>query len=671
MNATQGMEAQEGGLLSKLRCVLIGLVMAAVIGAAGPYWTVYLKSSRLFADYHTAGATFFLVVVVVVFNVVFGLLWRRFRLRAHELMFITAMMFASGAIVTSGTLAYFIPAIAAPHYREDAGAAEHFRPRPTMEFAREDGGTKLLQPQLYPVDPDGVGTVGIRKFWQGIPDEEPIPWRAWVRPLLLWGVLLVSLFGLMGGVMAIMRKQWVDYEHLSFPIAQVPLEICVASANPSGPESIFRSKAFWLGAGIMFAGASLFGIVHYINPDSATYFRLRQKVPIEWAGGVQHVLPIALEVVVMGLVFLIPNRVAFSVWVMALVTWVFKGFMKTYGITLQHQAMGYGGNPVLQHLIMGAMITFVVASIWISRRHLARVFRCALGTGDRGYDRDEPISYRGALAACLLFTVVSLGWLSYSGVQLFYAVAFLLAMLVIFYGMARVIAQCGLPTASAPVLPSGYTISAFGSQNMSPQTIANLQSQIAWHQDVRHLSVVGTSHGMYLSRRNRGGLFWSMMAATAVTYLVGAFVSVYLSYRRGGGFTMDHWFYGNSPRLPWVWASASIINPQPAALAGLMWGGVGAVLMAVLIIGQRMLFWWPLHPVGLLMCSTHMVLNFWFPIMLTWLAKVGVLKFGGHAAYRSARRFAIGSVLGMFMAGGFWCLIDTLTQTEGNPVFYI
>jgi hypothetical protein len=57
--------------------------------------------------------------------------------------------------------------------------------------------------------------------------------------------------------------------------------------------------------------------------------------------------------------------------------------------------------------------------------------------------------------------------------------------------------------------------------------------------------------------------------------------------------------------------------------------------------------------------------------MLTWLAKVGVLKLGGHSAYRAARRFAIGSVVGMFMAGGFWCLIDTITQTSNNPVFYI
>lgn len=655
----------------KLLCFVLGLVMAAVIGVCGPYWTVYLRSSRLFADYHTAGATFFLIIVVLVFNVMLGLLWRGFRLKAHELMFVTAMMFASGAIVTSGTIAYFVPAIAAPYYREDAGLTEHFRPRADMPFAREEGGTKLLNPSLYPVDPDGVGTEGIRQFWQGIPDSEPVPWQPWVRPLLMWGVLLMALFGLMAAVMMVMRKQWVDFEHLSFPIARVPLEVCLASAQPRAPDSIFRSRAFWLGVGFSFLGASLFGVIHYVNEASVTYLRVRQKVEITWAGGVINVLPIALDVVVMGLVFLIPNRIAFSVWFLSIITWVFKGFMKTYGWGIQNQHMSYGGDPGLQHMIMGAMIAFVLASVWLSRRHLIAVVRCALGIGDPGYDRDEPSSYRTASLAIVLCTIVATVWLKYSGVSVFYALAFIVAMMVIFYGMARVIAQCGLPTASAPVMPTSYVVSAFGATNMSPQTIAGLHAQIAWQQDVRNLAITGTSHGAYITRKHRGGLFAAMMMAMAVTYLVGTFVSVYLSYRKGGAFTMDHWFYNNSPRLPWMWASQNITDARGPCGEGFVWGAVGAVLMLALVTAQRMLFWWPLHPVGLLMCSTHMVLNFWFPIFLVWLAKLAILKLGGHSAYRSARKFAIGAVLGVFVAGGVWCIIDTITGTIGNPVFYI
>jgi hypothetical protein len=57
--------------------------------------------------------------------------------------------------------------------------------------------------------------------------------------------------------------------------------------------------------------------------------------------------------------------------------------------------------------------------------------------------------------------------------------------------------------------------------------------------------------------------------------------------------------------------------------------------------------------------------------MVTWLAKVMILKFGGHKAYRKARQFAIGAVVGMFMAGGVWAVIDTITGTLHNAVFKI
>ncbi len=41
-------------------------------GSAGPYWTIHLQSSRLDADYHTAGATFFLFVLFLIFSLGLG-----------------------------------------------------------------------------------------------------------------------------------------------------------------------------------------------------------------------------------------------------------------------------------------------------------------------------------------------------------------------------------------------------------------------------------------------------------------------------------------------------------------------------------------------------------------------------------------------------------------------
>ncbi|NIP84154.1 MAG: hypothetical protein GTO03_00755, partial [Planctomycetales bacterium] len=56
---------------------------------------------------------------------------------------------------------------------------------------------------------------------------------------------------------------------------------------------------------------------------------------------------------------------------------------------------------------------------------------------------------------------------------------------------------------------------------------------------------------------------------------------------------------------------------------------------------------------------------------LAWLAKAFLVWAGGYRAYRAGRRFCIGMVLGYFLAGGLWGIIDTLTETTGNAVFYI
>ena len=639
-----------------MRSIIIGCAMAAVIGLAGPYWTVYLRSSRLWADYHTGGATFFMILVFLLFNVLIGRFWRAARLRARELMFITAMMFASGSIATSGTLAYFIPALAAPHYRADAGNTA-----PLLEH---------LKPWLYPLDKDG-GKVAITRFWEGMPEGEPIPWGPWIEPLLYWCIVLMAFYALMSAIMVVMRKQWVDYEHLHFPIAQVPAELCTSLTNPRGESSIFRGKAFWLGLGITFLLASSGGILHYIDNNIVKFFRIRHNVLIPWVGGTQVTLSIYVDLVIVGLVFLIPNRVAFSVWFLALLGWTARGLLGSFGWGLPRQAMSYGGNPLMQHIIMGCLVVFVISNMWFSRGHLKRVMACAFGRGEAGYDAEEASSYRTALLTMVVSSVVAVVWMRLAGLRPLYGICFLLTMLIIFYGMARAIAQCGLPIASAPTTPSAYVTSAFGARSMGTGQVAVIGSHISWHADVRNLPITGTSHGMYLTRGRRRGLFWGMMVALLITYLVGAFFSVYLSYRKGGAFAMDGWFYGNSPRLPWRWAASAVENNRGACTTGLMWGGVGAVLMACLVLAQRTLFWWPIHPVGMLLCSTHMIHYFWLSIFLAWLAKVLIVWMGGYSLYRPARRFFIGMVLGYFLAGGLWGILDTITGTTLNAVFYI
>jgi len=632
-----------------VRSILLGCVLCVVIGLAGPYWTIYLQSSRMFADYHTAGATFFLFFLFLLFNVVLARLWRRAALSAAELTGIGAMMLAGGSIATSGLTAYFIPAISSAYYLANSSNRWQSELWPHLP--------KLLSP----LDPNGA-IIAIKGFWMGLPAGEPIPWGPWIRPLLVWGVFLMALFACMIAIMTIMRKQWVDYEHLSFPIAQVPGELCQSASHPWGAGSILRSKAFWIGLGATFALASIGGVAHYLGGE--VFLRVRHWV--DFAGEPWR-LPVYVDLVVMGLAFLIPNRVAFAVWFVALVSWVARSLMTSYGLTMSGEWI-YGGE--MSHLAMGATASFVVASLWLSRQHLRRALRCALGMGERGYDRDEASSYRTAFLVTALGLAVALAWLCRMGLHLFYAAVLMAVMLTIFYAMARVVAQCGLPMLSPPIYPSNFLASTFGTATLGSRQIAVLGMNYGWHFDIRNSVMSGSAHGMYLTRQKRRGLFWTMLLAVAITYVTASLCAVWVSYRHGGA-NMDPWFFGNFPRLPWLWCQAAINQHGGPSYGRMAWAAAGALIMAGLILAQRSLFWWPLHPVGLLICSSHMVYYFWFSVFLAWLIKVLLVTTGGPGTFRPARRFFIGTVMGYFLAGGVWAVVDTITGSTGDAVFYI
>jgi hypothetical protein len=564
-------------------------------------------------------------------------------------MAVCAMMLVGGAIVSSGLIAYFIPSITSAYNLANAS-------RPWQETL-----WPYMPKVLAPLDPNG-GLWGITRYWTGLRAGENIPWQLWVRPLAVWGIFLMALFACMMAIMTIMRKQWVDYEHLSFPIAQVPMELCVSAGDPLGSGSIFRSKAFWLGITSTFLLTSIGGIVHYATGGEA-YFRIRNTImeSTPWE------MPLYLDIVVLGLVFLIPNRVAFTVWFVTLLSWFTQAILTSYNLGLRD---GWTLGSEMSHFAMGATVVFVVASLWLSRRHLSRALRCALRLGERGYDRGEPSSYMTAFAVVVVGLVVCTVWLTHMGLRWYFSLILVLAMLGIYFTMARVVAQCGLPMLSPPIYPHHFMTGMFGSGSFSSREIAVLGGQMGWHFDIRNSVMSGSAHGMYMTRSRRRGLFWAMLLGLIITYAAACLSAVWIGYEFGGA-NMDPWFYGNFPRLPWEWAGSAITLHSLPSLARMAWAAVGAAVMAGLVLAQRTLFWWPLHPVGLLVCSSHMVRYFWFSVFMGWLIKVLLTTFAGGSSFRPARRFFIGSVMGCFLAGGTWAIIDTLVGGHGNAVFYI
>ncbi|MCX5757463.1 MAG: hypothetical protein NTU83_02940, partial [Candidatus Hydrogenedentes bacterium] len=99
------------------------------------------------------------------------------------------------------------------------------------------------------------------------------------------------------------------------------------------------------------------------------------------------------------------------------------------------------------------------------------------------------------------------------------------------------------------------------------------------------------------------------------------------------------------------------LQPAYAVVTGL---GV-AILLAVLRMAFR---WWPLHPVGFAISGSWGMEQIWLCVMVAWIIKVLLLKYGGAKAYKPAVPLFVGLIMGDFMVGSFWNLYGIVMETR-------
>jgi hypothetical protein len=95
-------------------------------------------------------------------------------------------------------------------------------------------------------------------------------------------------------------------------------------------------------------------------------------------------------------------------------------------------------------------------------------------------------------------------------------------------------------------------------------------------------------------------------------------------------------------------------GPEVGAIGG-MAGGFG---LAVLLVTMQLRHaWWPFHPVGYALLSSYTTHILWWPMLLSWLLKTVLLRYGGWQSYRRGVPLFLGLILGEFVVGSLWGLI--------------
>ncbi|MFQ5808021.1 MAG: DUF6785 family protein, partial [Armatimonadota bacterium] len=222
------------------RALIIGLVCAALLCLVTPYTDVYLMGSELVGCHFPLGAMCLLFLIALASRAIGRLRGGDAPLAPQDLAFIFCIMLVAAGLPTWGLMCYMLPAMTCWSYYA------------TPENRWEATYHRFLPDWFVPKEPSVI-----TQFYEGGAAGGQIPWAVWVGPLIVWLAFALVLYAVMLCVATVVRKQWIEREHLTFPIVELPIGV-ITGRDRATATPLLRSWALWIGAAIP-------GLVHSIN----------------------------------------------------------------------------------------------------------------------------------------------------------------------------------------------------------------------------------------------------------------------------------------------------------------------------------------------------------------------------------------------------------------------
>ncbi len=634
-----------GRLPVRARTLIAGAAAAGVVALLVTQAEMVLSTVRIgYLQFPPAALAMLLIAVAV--NRGIKRLTTRFGFTSGDLLVIYCMGLVAAMVSSHGVVQKLVPLLVIPKYYADAQNGFHVHYDPYIPRA------------LVPYDPANPGKQSVaEEYYHTSLPGGAVPWDAWLPPLLAWGVLIALVLFSFLCLTAILRRQWVDNEKLSFPLAQLPLEI----AGDADGSAFFRSPLLWAGVAVP---ALVFGLktLHQIQPtipDVTLQWWLTDYVSQPpWNIAAQNVT-FVISFAAIGFFFLLPTDILFSVWFFFLLTRLEVAVGTAYNADLP--GMPQFPPPLfVGYQAMGAYLVLAAAFLYSARVHLQMVWAGALGRkttagGAVIDDRDEFLPYRVAVWGLLASILGAAGWLWWAGMSPWLALMELaVAIFVIGLVMARSTAEAGMLMTETTFRPVNIYQLFAPMHTLGP---ANLTLLVFFDslflRDQRGLLLCGfldsarMAGGTRVRRRSFAG---ALALGIAVALVVAVFFNVSLPYHIGA-LKMDTWMEQGNSRFTFNDTSAFAATPPPET--GAAWQrptffAVGAGVTIVLTVMRSLFFWWPLHPLGYALAGSWSTVQFWFPCLIAWGLKSLCLRYGGAGAYTKVRPLFLGLVLGEF-----------------------
>ncbi len=487
-----------------------------------------------------------------------------------------------------------------------------------------------------------------------------VKWSLWLRPLLLWGLIVVLTYVVMMSFNTLIFRQWAHHEKLTYPLAQLPM-LMVDSGKEEDPiiPPMFKTGMFWSGFAIAFlilgwnfmAAKKIIPNIDGIPLDFpfAPYLRNSFLDPIQRAR-------FSILFTVVGLSFLVPTRISFSMWFF---------FLFYLAQVLVFCWLGFGQNtlsfPMDSKLLLGfcnaegggALLVFAVVVLYKCRGYLLCVFQPKLLTGLDQNSRRELRIASGVFIGASLALIAGFTWIL--GANLFYSILFYFVCLVVTIGLTRVVTEGGILAVQADFNQFHVIRHTVGMDKTF--THPSLYSPL-WivhallYFDLKSFIAPAMANALKIKdelRLSRIRFYVGIGAAILLALAVSAVTTILIAYTRGAD-SMRSWNYGAFGRSQTLGTIKSMVSEMPVdENAGKWWLLVGMLLMAFILLSRRKLFWM-VHPIGLIMLMNPLTRGYWGSILIGWACKSLVSKYGSKETYWRIRNFFIGLIMGELLA---------------------
>ncbi len=634
------------------RAVLVGGLCATLLAIINPYLAFVRRTWDVGSGSLLSGP----VVVLFALVLLNGLLLRFARARAFgrgELLVVYAMLAVSVGLAMQGGLPYVVSATAYPFYMA------------TPENAWEH----MILPHV-PLWLRVTNLEVVEWFWEAAPTGFTVPWRDWVTPMLAWGTFTLALMGAMFCLGALLRKDWIERQRLTFPIVDVPLAMTGDEPQPTLRTSMLNNRIFWIG----FAPPALLAVLswfHMLFPSvpSVSLWDLRvgryfAGMPLPWR--VLGDMSVSIVFPVIGITCLLPGEVSLSLWLFYVLYRIQLLVWASFGVAEEGATAAVAINPRLFIAFQeaGGFIALSAVVLYQSRKAIRAAWWSLLGRAREEVDPYAPLAGRWALLGFLLTNGFMIWWALHSDMSWWAFAGLMGVFYAVLLGASRLVAAGGVMFVDTGFFPRGVMLRTVGALPIGPASLT-LYSYLSciYMYDPMNLAMPQMMNSFKLvhSARLRGTTFtWAAGVALAAVTAFGLAALLQMLHREGAT-SLAYWPFTDYPEWTFGELDATLRTPELAdnwLRLALM---IGAGLTLLLVWMHTHFVWWPVSPVGFLIASSYETnRSMWVSVFIAWSVSTLIRRYGGLQLFRTLRPGFLGLVLGSLLTNGALAIVSSI-----------